>query len=580
MSKIKGRLLLLIGALFIATLGTLSVFAASVDKIPRSETLYFNGMQWGPPTNFNPLSGNAAWPAAGGQNEIIYESLFLYDMLTGESEPFIGKEYEWVDEYKLKVTLRDDVHWQDGEPVTSEDVVYTFNISNKYPLSYSNIWLYVDSVIAKGPHTVEIKLKKENPNRLVVADQLIGVSMLPKHEWAKIEEECDYDIKKIREYKNENPIGSGPYTLYYYSPEQIILKRYDEYWGKNLFGKLPAPKYLVHPIFKSNDAGNLAFEKAQVDMGQQFVPQIWKMWEKGLPVGTWYKKEPYFVPASTPSIWFNLKKHPFDIPEVRQAIAHAIDYKKIAELAMTKYSPTAKSSLILPFGAEKKYFNEENVKTYGWEYDPKKSIEILEGIGAKKGKDGIYVLTDGTRLGPFKIECPYGWTDWMVSLEIVVQSAKKVGIEINTYFPETPVWSDDRYAGNFDILMDTPAGTPTPSQPWSRFYTVMYSKGVAPIGELTFRNFGRYSNPVVDELLEKIATKTDEVELKKLYGELDKIYMRDIPIIVLEYRPWLFYEYNSTYWGNFPNENNPYSPPQLGIFGAGVKALYEIKPVK
>ena len=581
--EIKRKVLLWTGIFIIAiaALGVSSVFAAEIAEIPRSEALYFNGLQWGPPTNFNRLSGNAAWPAGGGVwNETLYETLFLYNMLTGESEPFIAKEAKWVDEYTLRIDLRDDVHWQDGKPLTSDDVVYTFELAKKYPLAYSNFWLYVDEVFTVGPYTVGIRLKKDNPNKLVIADQLIDTSILPKHIWTQIEKDCNYDIKKIREFKNENPVGSGPYTVYYYSPEKIVVKRYDEYWGKSLFGKLPVPKYLVHPIFKSNDAGNLAFEKAQIDMGQQFVPQVWKMWEKGLPVGTWYKHEPYYVPASTPSLWFNLKKHPLDVPEVRRAIAYCIDYKKVAELAMTKYSPTANASLILPFGAEEKYFDEDRVKTYGWEYNPKKSIELLESIGAKKGKDGIYVLKDGTRLGPFKVECPYGWTDWMVSLEIVAESAKKVGIEINTYFPDQPVAYDDRYTGNFDMTMWTPAGTPSPSQPWSRFYEVMYSKDVAPIGEVTFRNFGRYGNTRADELLEKIPTVTDESELKKLYAELDQIYMKDVPIIVLEYRPWMFYEYNETYWTNFPNEENPYAPPQICIAGAGIKALYQIRPVK
>ena len=580
MSKIGKALMLMFVA---AALGVSSVLAAGVGEVPRAETLYVNGLQWGPPTSFNPLSGRAAWPVMSGypqDRELVYETMFLYNMLTGKLEPFIGTQYKWTDEYTLRVGLRNDVYWQDGKPLTSDDIVYTFEIAKKYPLSYSGFWLYVDSISAVGPYEVVVRLKKSNPNKLALIDQLCSVYILPKHIWMQIEKDCNYDIKKIREYKNEHPIGSGPYEVYYYSPQKIIVKRYDSYWGKSLFGKLPVPKYIVHPIFKSNDAGNLAFEKGEIDVSQQFVPQIWKMWEKGLPIGTWYKHPPYYIPATTPSLYFNLKRHPFDVPEVRRAIAYSIDYKKIAELAMTKYSPTAQSSLILPFGGEKRYFSEDRVKMYGWEYNPKRSIEILESIGAKKGKDGIYVLKDGTRLGPFKIECPYGWSDWMATLEIVAESAKKVGIEINTYFPDTPVAYNDRQTGNFDMTMWAPGWSASPSQPWSRFYEAMYSKGVAPIGQLTFRNFGRYSNARADELMEKIPTITDESEAKKLYAELDEIYMKDIPIIVLEYRPWLFYEYNETHWTNFPNEENPYAPPQICTDGAGIKALYQIRPVK
>ena len=52
--------------------------------------------------------------------------------------------------------------------------------------------------------------------------------------------------------------------LYNYNPQQITLIRDDNYWGIPYFGT-PAPKYVAHPIFKS-DAGNLAFERGQIDM--------------------------------------------------------------------------------------------------------------------------------------------------------------------------------------------------------------------------------------------------------------------------------------------------------------------------
>lgn len=569
--------------IFLSMIGILMLAACAfaIGEFPRSETLYVNGLQWGPPTTWNPLAGNPAWPInAGSGRELIYETQFMYNMITGELEPLIGEKYQWVDNLTLVVNLRKNVHWQDGEPLTSDDVVYTLELGKKYSIGWSNLWLYIKNVFTVGKYEYVIKLKPENPNRLVVTDMLVNVYVLPKHIWEKIEKDNNYDIKKLREFANKNPLGSGPYKLYSYSPEKIALVRYDDYWGKNIFGKLPAPKYIVHPIFKSNDDGNLAFEKGEIDMSQQFVPQIWKMWQRGLPIATWYDHPPYYVPAMIPSLWFNLHKHPFDIPQVRKAIAYSIDYAKIAQLAMTKYSPTVRPSLILPFGGEKKYFDEEAVKKYGWEYNPKKAEELLESIGAKKGKDGIYVLKDGTRLGPFKVECPYGWTDWMVSLQIVAQSAKKVGIDIETYYPDTPVWSNDRMTGNFDMIMDTPAPDVLPSQPWSRFYAAMYSKDVPPIGQLAFRNWGRYKNVRADEIMEKIPTITDENTLKSLYTELDEIYMRDVPIIGLEYRPALFYEYNTTHWTNFPNEKNPYAPPQICTDGAGVRALYEIKPKK
>ena len=118
-------------------------------------------------------------------------------------------------------------------------------------------------------------------------------------------------------------------------------------------------------------------------------------------------------------------------------------YAKIAKLPCPAI-PACPASI--PYGVpEQRYFNEDDVREYGWEYDPAKAVEILEkDLGAKKGADGIYVLPDGTRLGPWTAQCPYGWTDWMTSLEVVAASARAVGIDIRTEYPDAPVWTDSR----------------------------------------------------------------------------------------------------------------------------------------
>lgn len=552
-----------------------NVFAQAPRRLPREETLYEMGQQWGPPTNFNPFNTTAAWPIL--QDLKIYETLFGYNLITGQLEPILGKSYTWVDDLTLRIELQPDTRWQDGTPLTAEDVVYTFKLGKKYALSHSPLWNHLLDAIAVDDRTIELRLNPENPHKAMVETYIGTIRIVPKHIWIEIEK-TDGSVTKAT---NLNPVGSGPYKLIHYDTQQIILERDDNYWGIPIYGK-PAPRYIVHPIFKSNDAGNLAFERGQVDLSQQFTPEIWKMWEeKKLPVGTWYKDEPYFVPASIPILFINNQKYPLSLREVRRAIAFAIDYAKIAETAMSRYSEPVKSSLLVPgVPKEAKYFNEENVKKYGWEYNPEKAIEILEKeLGAKKGADGIYVLPDGTRLGPFYAECPYGWTDWMTALEVVAQSCRAIGIDVQTKFPDTPVWTEHRDSGNFDLLLNTPAADQSPAQPWVRIRDVMDSRDVPDVGQGTaYRNWGRYRNEKVHELLDKAALTTDEAELTKIYQELDIIFMQDAPAIPLMYRPWEFFSYNETYWTGFPNEDNPVAPPQFDF--AGIRVLFNLKPAK
>ncbi len=546
-------------------------------QTPRNETMYMNGLQWGAPTNFNLLSGNPAFPINyGNSRELIYETLFMINMLDGKLEPLLGTSYKWTDDKTLRIELNKDAKWSDGKPFTSDDVVYTYKLGKKYSINWSSYWTYIDDVVADGPNAVNIKLNPTNPNKLTVLDSIELIPMLPKHIWEAIETKDNNDLANIRKEVNADPVGTGPYKMYFYNDQRITVVRDDNYWGKALFGKLPAPKYISHVIYKDNASGDLAFKSGQVDVSQQFTPQVWNMWKGGAPVKTYLKNAPYYLPGSMPSIFFNMSKKGLDNPDVRRAIAMSIDYKKVSDLAMSGYSAPMSPSLTLQSPSEMKYVDQNAIKPLQWTTDVKAANALLDKIGAKKGKDGIRVL-NGTRLGPYDIECPYGWSDWNASLEIVAQSAKAIGIEIRTKFPEAPVWTNDLQTGKFDIIMNTPAGGVSPSQPWNRARTIMYSKGVAPVGEMAFWNWGRYKNPKADEIIDKIPSVSDEAQLKTMYTDLTKIWLTDIPSIPLMYRPWEFYTINESVWKGFPVEGDGSNiPPQIAIDGAGVKALYQI----
>ena len=121
--------------------------------------------------------------------------------------------------------------------------------------------------------------------------------MLPKHVWEEVEMKANNDLATIRKEVNEDPIGTGPYKMYFYNDQKITIVRDDNYWGQALFGKLPAPKYITHVIYKDNAAGDLAFKSGQVDVSQQFIPQVWKMWEGGARLKPISKRLPIMCPA-------------------------------------------------------------------------------------------------------------------------------------------------------------------------------------------------------------------------------------------------------------------------------------------
>lgn len=555
-------------SVLLSAVALVAVGAASAQNLPRNETLYITGHQWGPPNSFNPVGPTPAWPTnEGGNFNLIYETLFAFNQITGELEPLLGATLETPDETTFRVTLQEGTAWQDGEPLTSADVVYTFELAQRQPVGYVGLWDYVSSVTADDERTVTFALNPDKLNPGTVRQALNTVTILPQHIWSGLEDEGS-----LLQVANNEPVGSGPYTLQSANNERVILVRNDDYWGEPIWGA-PAPTYLVHPIFSANDAANLAFSQGQLDLSQNFIPEVWNLWEQGQPITTWTREEPYYLPGVIPMLYLNLSEPGLDNPEVRRAIAHAINYPLIAQTAMSRYSEPVNSSLIIPSGSEAELYDAEAVAQNGWTFDPQRAVDILEGeLGATTGGDGIYVLPDGTRLGPWELSAPYGWTDWNQALEIVASSAQAVGIDLRTNFPEQSVWQTNIQNGTFELALYSPTGV-SAAGPWPRFQFLLDGRNVPPVGQTSFRNFNRYDNPEVSSLLDQAASASPE-EQKALYTQLDDIFRQDIPAIPLMYRPFQFYTVSETVWSGFPTEENPYAPPTHNQ--AGVRALFEI----
>ena len=536
------------------------------------ETMFVAGFQWNPPKTFNPFAASPDWPTSivTNQSQLIYETLLRFNILDGSLSPGLAKELQQPDDQTFTLPLQDGTKWSDGSDLTADDVVFTFELGKTAPVSFATLWQYIDSVKATDPRTVEFKLKSKPYNPIFVKNFITVTAIVPKAVFGSISPD------KIPSETNTKPIGSGPFLLDKYDQTQVNLKRNDNYWGKTAFGT-PAMTTINHPIFKSNNDGDLKLESGEIDASQQFTAQIWKMWEAGKPVGTWMKQKPYHVPGQIPLLIFNLNKPGLENPKVRLAIAYGIDYPNIATTAMSDYSVPANASLIVPTGYESKFYDAAAVESEGWKFDKAKAIDILENdLKAKKGSDGIYELPDGTKLGGWKLVTPTGWTDWNTACEIVAKSVKEIGIGISTEFPQFATMYARLQNGDFDCAMYNYTGV-NPASPWIRFRDALDDRGVPPVGKTAFWNYNRFKNADVAAQVDAAAAAKSDAEAKAAYSALDKIYRENIPVVPLMYRPLSFYEFNQSNWENFPTEENPYAPPMWG--GAGIQWLFKIKKV-
>ncbi|MBK8986668.1 MAG: ABC transporter substrate-binding protein [Chloroflexi bacterium] len=558
--------------------------AASTDpnSLPRNETLYFNGQQWGSVVGWNPFSNsnNNAMAIAQQDNArvIMFETPYLYNMMDGQVYPLLADgPFEWNEaRTEIAFKIKPAAMWSDGTPVTAEDVAYTWATHVKYntPTGAANID-FIEAIEAVDAQTVVVKAKLNEDgtavNPLLVAAYLSSNYVIQKAWTETLEARVAGDATALLADPAEDVVYSGPYHKYFADDTKVIYVRDDNYWGQDasMWGMLPVPKYLAHVIFKDNAAGTTALQAGEVDVSQQFNSNVNLLWEDdGLPISTYLPDPPYQIGASLPTAFYNLESPGLDQVAVRKAIAMAVDYPTIIANAMTNQSATfdqVARSLMNPTEGEQALFNHDAVAELQW------AGNDIEGAKALLDEAGI-VDSDGDGWREYEGEklsyvatCPNGWSDWQAAIEVVAAAGAEIGIDITTNFPEWSVYqtivtkSDASLPEGYDIFMMWSDGA-GPTQPWGRIRKLMSSEFIGMSSNWN-GNWGMYSNPDADALIQAIPAETDATALQDLYTELVSIYLSDVPSFTLMYRPQSFHTVNETVWTNFPFDGDGTTPP-------------------
>lgn len=583
-----------------------------LGTFPRRETLIARILtgRVGTPDNMNIWVG-WKWNDRGLQN-LADEPFWTVDFATGEiiSGTADGDPEYNEDFTSLTVKLRQGVHWNDGEPFTAADVVYTTEALLQYEGFNAHSYFVdnVESVTALDDYTVRFDLKQPNSRfHTTFLDRWGCTRIMPKHIFEKEEDPVQFPF---------NPyVGCGPYKLHSFDPQGSWTaweKRED--WDKSPTGILygePKPKYVIIQYFADEGAQILAQLTHQLDVAELSADGLKALLSQSKTSRAYQPTFPFVVnndPCIT-GILFNTARKPFDLVDVRWALLLAIDiveYTSIAVDSSGTLSPVhvphlgpypdlyirpmqdwLKSFTIdvgdgetfAPYDPEAPMRVAEYAKSRGYvfpddpefiekafglgwyKHAPDVATKLLEKNGFRKNADGKWLLPDGT---PWKISFMCGTVlsnHDARNAAAAVQQWKKFGIDAEMYNTEN---GDGLGAtGDFDVSGAWPA-----QEPWGAgpdLYRVLDRWNSAykrPLGERTQGIYSRWSSDEMDEIIRQLR-ETDPFNTEKVVEigiEGLKEAVKNMPGIPT-YGYIGFVGWDEQYWTNWPGSENPYCVP-------------------
>lgn len=449
---------------------------------------------------------NLIWPLAtdSGSHAIadeIYVGLLKYDKNI-ELVPYAAQSYEVLDEgRKLTFKLREDIRWTDGQPLTAEDVQFTYElmVDPETPTAYAGDFLMVDEFRLTGKYSFEVTYEKPYSRALVTWAH----GILPKH---VLEDEDLLDTPYSRD-----PVGAGPYRLKeWISGRRVVLEANEDFFlgrpyiDERIYRVVPD----IATQFLELKAGNLDLMTLTP---QQYLYQTGSDWWKRN-----FRKYKY-LSFGYSYLGYNMRSPFFSDKRVRRAFAHAVDKEEIVKGVLFGLGVPA----VGPYKPGTWVYNEE-ITPYN--YDPARALELLAEVGWTDS-DGDGLLDRDGRPFAFTILTNQGNSQRVKTATIIQQRLAEIGIQVEIRTVEWAAFLKEFVdKGRFDavllswnILQD-----PDISGVW-------HSSKAVPGG----LNFIYYKNQELDRLLEEGKTTLDQSERKVIYDRVQEILHEDQPYLFL-----------------------------------------------
>jgi peptide/nickel transport system substrate-binding protein len=455
--------LVLLLLLALVVLGVAPAAQASSES-PAADSTTFRVGWLLEPDNLNPFIG-----LLGQDYEIWhlnYDFLVGFDAKDLSPKPELAESWDVSEDGKTwTFKIRQGVKWQDGEPLTAEDVAFTFNYIVDNNLQTLAIYTGgITGATAIDDATVEITTEEPKSNMLAMV-----VPIIPEHVWSKISGE-----EATTSYQNKPPIiGSGPFQVVEWNKGKYIrLVANEDYWGG-------APKIdtLLFENYKSADTMTADLKQgtidAAVELPQAQYPSVQATdGVTGLKGTHWRFNELGFNCYDSPDSMGN----PVLLdPKFRQALNWAIDRQKIVDVAFFGQADVG-STLIVPYSP----YHWEPAADQAYKYDPEETKTQLDLAGYEDTDgDGFRETKDGKPLS-LRLMVTNDSPENQSAAKLIAGWFKDVGLDVNLKIVDAGVLLDaqynykgDTYAPDYDMFIwfwtydvdpEMMLGVPTPQQ--------------------------------------------------------------------------------------------------------------------
>lgn len=311
-------------------------------------------------------------PVTSGANTDMLR--LIYDLLArikpdGSVEPWAAESWEIIDDTTVKVNLRQGMKWSDGEPVTADDVKFSYELQKTSGASiYAPFLEPIDSVEVVDPNTVIFHLGHPYPALFQVT--FPQILLVPKHVWEK-------ETGVLADVQVETPIGSGPFKWgeWKHGESILILANKEHFHAPKIDGFISIVYANPDAIFQGLVSGD-----AQIPDRRLLPSQINELEQHSNL--TRVEEDDFGVYY----VGFNLRVPPFDKLEFRQAIAHTIDYDTIVNTILEGYGVRG-GGFIAPAN---KVWHDPDVSFP--DFDPAAARQILTDAGYTWDADGKLLM--------------------------------------------------------------------------------------------------------------------------------------------------------------------------------------------